>query len=81
MGFGGETKEEQIQNLIKAVKNLMERVALPKSIQECGIEEKTFLASLEKMSENAFEDQCTNANQRYPLISDLQELYKIAYYG
>ncbi len=81
MGFGGETKEEQIQNLIKAVKNLMERVALPKSIQECGIEETTFLASLEKMSENAFEDQCTNANPRYPLISELQELYKKAYYG
>ena len=81
MVFGGETKDEQIQNLVKAIKILMERVALPKSIKECGVEEKTFLAVLERMSENAFEDQCTNANPRYPLITELQELYKKAYYG
>ena len=81
MGFGGNTKEEQISNLVKAVRTLMQRVNIPMTIRDCGVEEKAFLAVLPEMSEHAFEDQCTNANPRYPLIVELQDLYKKAYYG
>ncbi len=81
MGFGGNTKEEQISNLVKAVRTLIRRVNIPLTIRDCGVEEKAFLTALPEMSEHAFEDQCTNANPRYPLITELQEIYKKAYYG
>ncbi len=81
MDFGGSTREEQITSLIRAIQDLMKRLNEPASIQECGVDEKDFLAALPELSERAFEDQCTTANPRYPLVSDLKELYRKAYYG
>ena len=81
MDFGGSTREEQITSLIRAIQDLMKRLNEPASIQECGVDENDFLTALPKLSEKAFEDQCTTANPRYPLVSDLKELYRKAYYG
>lgn len=81
LGLGGETEKEQTEALIFTVSSLMERLSIPKTIKECGVGEKEFLAALPKLSENAFEDQCTTANPRYPLISEIEEIYRSAYYG
>ena len=54
---------------------------LPMSIKEYGIEEKDFLAKLDKMCEDAFDDQCTTSNPRYPLISEIKQMYLNAYFG
>ena len=81
LGFGGNTQKEQIANLIQAIRNLMIRLNEPMTIKDCGVEEDVFLKALPKLSEKAFEDQCTTANPRYPLVSDLEELYRKAYYG
>ena len=79
--MGGTTQEEQIDALIKAVRDLMIRLNVPLTIKECGVDEKEFLEKIPALSEKVFEDQCTTANPRYPLISELEELYKKAYYG
>jgi acetaldehyde dehydrogenase/alcohol dehydrogenase len=81
LGFGGATKEEQIANLIKEVKKLMKDLGMPMTIAEAGVNEKEFLTKLEGLSERAFEDQCTTANPRYPLVTELADIYKKAYYG
>lgn len=81
LGFGGNTKEEQIASLIEAVRSLMKDLSLPATIADCGIKEKDFLSKLDMLSERAFEDQCTTANPRYPLISELKDIYTKAYYG
>ena len=81
LGLGGETKQQQIANLIEAVRKLMKDLSLPMSIAECGVSEKEFLLKLDVLAERAFEDQCTTANPRYPLVSELKEIYKQAYYG
>ena len=81
LGFGGATQEEQIANLIQALRDLMKRLNVPMTIKDCGVDEKQFLAALPGLSERAFEDQCTTANPRYPLISELEEIYRKAYYG
>jgi acetaldehyde dehydrogenase/alcohol dehydrogenase len=81
LDLGGTTQEEQIDALIKAVRDLMIRLNVPLTIKECGVDEKEFLEKIPALSEKAFEDQCTTANPRYPLISELEELYKKAYYG
>jgi acetaldehyde dehydrogenase/alcohol dehydrogenase len=81
LGLGGKTNEEKLERLIKAIAELKESVGIKKSIKEYGIEEKDFLEKLDEMSEQAFDDQCTGANPRYPLISEIRELYLNAYYG
>ena len=81
LGFGGSTQEEQIANLIKAVRDLMRKLNLPMSIKECGVDEAAFMAAVPSLAERAFEDQCTTANPRYPLVSELEEIYRKAYYG
>ncbi len=81
LNLGGNTEEEQIQSLIRTVKDLMKRVNIPMSIKDCGIDESTFMAAIPGLAERAFEDQCTTANPRYPLISEIEELYRKAYYG
>lgn len=81
LGFGGNTQEEQIANLIKEVRNLMKRLNMPMTIKDCGVEEAAFLAAIPGLAERAFEDQCTTANPRYPLVSELEEIYRKAYYG
>ena len=81
LGLGGKTQEEQIANLIAAIRSLMKELNVPMSIRECGVDEETFLKALPGLSERAFEDQCTTANPRYPLVSELEEIYRKAYYG
>lgn len=81
LGLGGETQEEQINNLIEAIKDLMKKLNMPMTIADCGVNEAEFLLKMPSMSERAFEDQCTTANPRYPLVSELQEIYRKAYYG
>jgi acetaldehyde dehydrogenase/alcohol dehydrogenase len=81
MGFGGSNWEEQISNLIKEVRTLAKSLGVPATIRECGVDEQEFLSKVETLAENAFEDQCTTSNPRYPLIKDLKALYLKAYYG
>ena len=81
IGKGGKTVEESVKNLVQAIRDLEREVNAPVSIQECGIDEKLFFDNLQRLSENAHEDQCTTANPRYPLISEISELYTKAYYG
>lgn len=81
IGKGGKTTEESVQKLIKAIKDLEERLDMPKSIKDCGVDEKLFFENLQGLAERAHEDQCTTANPRYPLISEIKEIYKKAYYG
>ena len=81
LGLPGKTKEEQIKSLIDAVGDLKKQVGLPVSIADCGVAEKDFLAKIDILSEKAFEDQCTTANPRYPLIAELGDILKKAYYA
>lgn len=81
LNFGGKTQEEQIESLIEAIKELMKKLNMPTTIADCGINEAEFLSKLPDLAERAFEDQCTTANPRYPLIDELIEIYKKAYYG
>ena len=81
LGLGGKTDEEKIDNLINAIDDLKQAVGIPMSIKDAGVSEKAFYASLDDMSENAFDDQCTGANPRYPLISELKDMYISAYEG
>lgn len=81
LNFGGKTQEEQIESLIEAIKELMKKLNMPTTIADCGINEAEFLAKLPDLAERAFEDQCTTANPRYPLVDELVEIYKKAYYG
>ncbi|MDR1537289.1 MAG: bifunctional acetaldehyde-CoA/alcohol dehydrogenase [Clostridiales bacterium] len=81
LDLGGANQEEQIKNLIKAIRGLMKRLGIPGSIRECGVDEKIFMAGVHELAGAAFGDQCTTSNPRYPLIKDLEEIYKKAYYG
>ncbi len=81
LGLPSSTPEEGIKSLVKAIRELMEKLNIPKTIKECGIDEAIFNGRLDYLAEKAFEDQCTTTNPRLPLISELKELYKKAYYG
>ncbi len=81
LGVAGKTTEESVNNLIEAIRNMNRQMNLPLTLKEYGIDEALFLAKLDELSENAHEDQCTTANPRYPLVSEIKEIYKKAYYG
>ena len=81
LGLGGITNEEKMENLIKAIDELKEKVGIKKTIKDYGIDEADFLARLDEMVEQAFDDQCTGANPRYPLMSEIKQMYLNAYYG
>lgn len=81
LGLDGKTNEEKLENLIKAVNDLKKRIGIKSSIREYGIDEKDFLDRLDDMVEQAFDDQCTGANPRYPLMSEIKQMYLNAYYG
>jgi acetaldehyde dehydrogenase/alcohol dehydrogenase len=72
---------DTFNNLLASIGKLKESVGIKKTIKEYGIDEKTFLASVDEMVEQAFDDQCTGANPRYPLMSELKDMYIRAYYG
>ena len=75
LGLGGSTNEEKVELLIKAIEELQAKVNMPKTIKEAGISEDAFYATLDEMVEQAFDDQCTGANPRYPLMKELKEMY------
>ncbi len=81
LNLGGNSDQEKLENLISAVHELKHRVGIKDTIAEYGVDEKKFLETLDEMTECAFDDQCTGANPRYPLISELKQIYLNAYYG
>jgi len=81
MDFAGKNDEEKLENLIAAIEWLKEQIGIKKTIKDYNIDEKDFLARLDEMSEQAFDDQCTGANPRYPLIEEIKQMYINAYYG
>jgi len=81
LGLGGTTNEEKLENLIRAINDLKAKVGIKNTIKEYSIDEKAFLDGLDEMVEQAFDDQCTGANPRYPLISEIRQMYLNAYYG
>lgn len=81
LGIAGATDEEKLGGLIAAVDALKARVGIKPCIRDYGVDEDEFLARLDEMSEQAFDDQCTGANPRYPLISEIRQMYLNAYYG
>ncbi len=81
LGLGGKTDEEKLEKLIKAVNKLKAEVGIKDTIKDYGIDEKDFLDRLDEMTEQAFDDQCTGANPRYPLMSEIKQMYLNAYYG
>ncbi len=80
-GFTGKDDKECFEKLIAGLEELKAKIGIKKSIKEYGVDEKYFLDTLDAMTEQAFDDQCTAANPRYPLMSEMKELYLKAYYG
>lgn len=80
-GICGKDDQETLELFIAKIEELKAAVGIKKSIQEYGIDEKYFLDNLDQMVEDAFDDQCTGANPRYPLMSEIKEMYLRAYYG
>ncbi|OPZ53031.1 MAG: Aldehyde-alcohol dehydrogenase [Deltaproteobacteria bacterium ADurb.BinA014] len=81
LGLGGKTADDKVSKLIDAIEKLKAQLNIPKTIAEASVGETEFFATLDEMSEQAFDDQCTGANPRYPLISEIKELYTKAYRG
>ena len=81
LGIKGKNDTEKLENLIAAIDDLKERVGIKKTIRDYVPDEADFLARLDEMTEQAFDDQCTGANPRYPLMSEIKGMYLNAYYG
>lgn len=81
LGVKGKNDQEKLEGLIDKIEALKERVGIKKTIKDYGVDEKYFLDTLDNMVEQAFDDQCTGANPRYPLMSEIKEMYLKAYYG
>ncbi len=81
LGLGGKNDKQKLDNLIAALDELKAKVGIKKTIKEYGIDEQDFLNRLDDMVEQAFDDQCTGANPRYPLMSEIKQMYLNAYYG
>ena len=81
LNLGGKTIEEKMERLIAKIDELKEQIGIKKTIKDYGVDENNFLERLDEMSEQAFDDQCTGANPRYPLIEEIKQMYLNAYYG
>jgi acetaldehyde dehydrogenase / alcohol dehydrogenase len=81
VGINGVSDEDKFQKLLAKIEDLKVKVGIPKTIKAAGIDEEKFLASLDEMVEQAFDDQCTGANPRFPLMSEIKEMYLKVYYG
>ena len=81
IGIDGKNDDEKVKKLINSIDGLKESIGIKKTIKDYGVEEKDFLARLDEMAEQAFDDQCTGANPRYPLMDEIKEIYLNAYYG
>ncbi len=81
VGIKGKTDEEKFEKLIEKLKDLAKEVGLPATIKDAGVPEDVFTEKLDAMSRDAFDDQCTGANPRYPMIEEIKQMYLNAYYG
>ena len=81
LGLGGKTPADKGEKLIEAVEDLKKKIDIPANLKDAGVDEKAFMDTLDELSEMAFDDQCTGGNPRYPLVKEIAELYKKAYYG
>ncbi len=81
LGIKGKDDNETLDKFIEAIEKLKKEVGIKDTIKDYGISEENFLKTLDEMSQMAFDDQCTGANPRYPLIEEIKEMFKIAYYG
>ena len=81
LGITGSNDEEILNKFIEKIENLKKEIEIKPTIKDYGIREEDFLKSLDEMSEKAFDDQCTGANPRYPLIEEIKEMFRIAFYG
>ena len=81
LGIKGKDDKETLELFIDAIDELKETVGIKKSIKDYGISEEDFMATIDQMTEDAFDDQCTGANPRYPLMSEIKDMYLKAYYG
>jgi len=81
LGLKCSTPEEGVKSLVVAIKNLLKELNVPSTLKEFGLDEKLYLSKIDELADKAFEDQCTTANPRLPLVSELKELYRKAYYG
>lgn len=81
LNLGGKTDDEKMENLIAALDALKDKIGIKKTIRDYVPDEKDFLNRLDSMTEQAFDDQCTGANPRYPLMSEIKQMYLKAYYG
>ena len=81
VGITGNSDEEKLENLIKKIDELKETIGIKPTIRDYGVDEKDFLATLDEMTEDAFDDQCTGTNPRYPLMSEIKDMYLQSYYG
>ncbi|EOR27359.1 MULTISPECIES: bifunctional acetaldehyde-CoA/alcohol dehydrogenase [Clostridium] len=79
--LGGNTEAEKVELLTKAIDDLKNKVGMPKSISDAGVLKESFYATIDEMVEQAFDDQCTGANPRYPLMSEIKQMYINAYEG
>ena len=80
-GLKADTVEEGVSSLIQAIKDLRDSIHIPKSLQEAGLDEKEFLAKVDLIADRAFEDQCTTANPRVPLVEEIKQILIDSYYG
>ena len=81
LGLGGKTESEKVEALIAAIDELKAKIGIKETIRDYVADEADFLARLDEMVEQAFDDQCTGANPRYPLFSEIKDMYLNAYYG
>lgn len=81
LGFAGKNDKESVENLINGINELKARVGIKETIADYDVDEEYFLKTLDEMTEQAFDDQCTGANPRYPLMSEIKQMYLNAYYG
>lgn len=81
LGVKGKTNEDKVYGLIEKINALKEKIGIKSCIKDYGIDEEDFLARLDDMVEQAFDDQCTGANPRYPLMKEIKQMYLNAYYG
>ena len=81
LGLPAYTNEEGVNSLVRLVQDMLVKLEMPKSFKECGIDENVYMSKVDELAEKAFEDQCTTANPRLPLVSELKQILIDAYYG
>ena len=81
LGLGGKTADQKVEKLIAAIEELKRKVDIPASIREAGVDEAAFMQEADELAVQAFDDQCTGANPRFPLVKELAEIYRKAYAG